>query len=211
MSLGSTTEVLIIGISSPSGGGKTAITKRTTELLADSIAIHFDDYDFDTVHPESYRIWLERGADFNDWKTPRLTHDLSKLKAGESIVSPIDGTMVQPKRYVVFDDSLGYAHAETAGLIDFMVFIDTPLDVALARRMLRTFALAQRGNVEHVIESLIAELTAYLEYARHAYCELEKQVKTKCDLVLDGRTSIDDLARQLVDVAKHLSFARRPC
>ena len=92
-----------------------------------------------------------------------------------------------------------------------MVFIDTPLDVAMARRMLRTFALAQRGNVEHVIESLIAELTAYLEYARHAYCELEKQVKTKCDLVLDGRTSIDDLARQLVDVAKHLSFARRPC
>ena len=195
----SPSDVFIVGISSPSGGGKTAIAKKTSELLEDSVAIHFDDYDFDTVHPESIHVWLERGADFNDWKTPRLRNDLGRLKAGESIVSPVDGKIVQHQRYVVFDSPLGYAHAETAGLIDFMVFIDTPLDVAMARRMLRTFTPARPVHADHAIASVKAELTAYLEYGRRAYLELDRQVKGQCDLVLDGCSSVDDLARQIVD------------
>jgi hypothetical protein len=180
-------------------GDKTAIAKRTSELLEDSVAIYFDDYDFDTVHPESIRDWLETGHDYDNWKTPRLTHDLSRLKAGESINSPVDGTIVQPRAYVVFDNPMGYAHAETAGLIDFMVFIDTPLDIAMARRILRTFVLKRPGRADSAIDCVETELTAYLEYGRRAYFEMDKQIKLGCDLVLDGCSSVDDLARQIVD------------
>jgi len=210
MSTSSTSDVIVVGISSPAGGGKTAMAKKTSELLEDSVAIHFDDYDFDTVHPDSYRKWLERGADFNDWKTPRLRHDLSKLKAGETIVSPVDGTIIQPRKYVVFDDPLGYAHAETAGLIDFMVFIEAPLDVAMARRTLRTFKLAGPDRADYAIDSVEAELTAYLEYARQAYLELDKQVRPMCDLVLDVHLAVDELARQLVDAIMQWSVDHRP-
>ena len=125
--------LFVVGISSPSGGGKTAITMKVSELLANSVTISFDDYDFDTVHPSSYRQWLEEGADCNAWKTPRLSDDLGKLKEGKSIISPVDDRIVNPQRYVIFDAPLGYAHAETGKFIDFMVFIDTPLDVAMAR------------------------------------------------------------------------------
>ena len=85
---------LVTGISSPSGGGKTAVTRRIVELLPDSVALFFDDYDFDTVHPESIRKWLEDGADYNAWKTPRLREDLKRLKGGEPIVSPVDESRI---------------------------------------------------------------------------------------------------------------------
>jgi uridine kinase len=35
----------IIGISAVSGGGKTALTRRLAELLQDSAALFFDDYE----------------------------------------------------------------------------------------------------------------------------------------------------------------------
>ena len=62
-------DIFVAGISSPSGGGKTAVAMRVSELLPDAVTISFNDYDFDTVHPASFRRWLEEGANFNDWKS----------------------------------------------------------------------------------------------------------------------------------------------
>jgi uridine kinase len=39
MSKSSASNVFIVGISSPSGGGKTATTRKTAELLKDSVAV----------------------------------------------------------------------------------------------------------------------------------------------------------------------------
>ncbi len=191
--------ILITGISSPSGGGKTTIAQRTSELLGNAAVISFDEYDHDTVHPETFRKWLEEGANYNDWKTPRLREDLSKLKAGKSIVSPVDGVTIKPTEHIIFDSPLGYAHHETAGFIDFMVFIDTPLDIAMARRLLRDYALIPPDSAGGAIDSLKVGLTAYLDYGRQAYLEMDKQIKSTCNLVLDGRSSVDALAQEIVE------------
>ena len=191
-------KTIVVGISSPSGGGKTTVARRVSEILKDAVPLFFDDYDFDNVHPENIRQWLEQGADYNAWKTPRLKNDLSKLKAGEPIDSPIDGTTIHSRRYVIFDAPLGYAHAEIGALIDFMVFIDTPLDVAMARRLLRDLASKPPAGANDALDSLESGLTAYLDYARDAYLEIDRQVKPACDLILDGRCSVDDLAQEIV-------------
>lgn len=191
-------DIFIIGISSPSGGGKTTVAQRVSEILPGAVTIFFDDYDFDTAHPESYRNWLKEGANYNDWKTPRLSDDLRKLKAGQPIVSPVDGLTVRPQRYVIFDAPLGYAHAETAIYIDLMVFLDTPLDIAMARRLLRNFSLISVDDFSSTIDSLKTEMTAYLDYGRQAYLETDRQIKPNCDLILDGRLSVDDLAKAIV-------------
>ena len=44
--------VVIIGISAVTGGGKTEVTLRLTEVLEDAVALHFDDYDATNVHPD---------------------------------------------------------------------------------------------------------------------------------------------------------------
>ena len=47
----------VIGISSVSGGGKTAVAVKLTELLQDAVILSFDDYDENTVHPEDLHAW----------------------------------------------------------------------------------------------------------------------------------------------------------
>ena len=197
-----TLKTIVVGISSPSGGGKTTVARRVSEMLKDTVPIFFDDYDCDNVHPGNLRQWLEQGANYNAWKTPRLKNDLRKLKAGEPIESPIDGTTIHPQRYVVFDAPLGYAHAETGALIDFMVFIDTPLDVAMARRLLRDLASMPPASANVALDSLESELTAYLDYARGAYLAMDKQVKPGCDLILDGQCLVDELAQEIASAVK---------
>ena len=194
----SRSNVFITGISSPSEGGKTTIAQKASELLGNAVVISLDEYDHDTVHPETFRKWLEEGANHNDWKTPRLREDLSKLKAGKSIVSPIDGITIKPNKHIIFDSPLGYAHHETARFIDFMVFIDTPLDIGMARRLVRDYALIPPDSASRAIDSLEAELTAYIDYGRQAYLEMDKQIKPACGLVLDGCSSVDALAQGIV-------------
>ena len=187
----------VVGISGPSGAGKTAVVLRLKDLIPDSVAIFFDEYDEDTVHPESFRDWLVQGADYNAWKTPRLAADLGALKEWKDIQHPLDGRPIPPRKMVIFDAPLGYAHEETGSLIDYMVYVDTPLDVAMARRLLRDGASSGF--------SVQDEMEAYLDYGKQAYLEMDKQVKPNCDLIVDGSASIELVTTRIADaVSEHL-------
>ena len=186
----SRSSALVVGLSSPSGGGKTTIVKRLAAVIPESVMIFFDDYDGSTIHPSSFRSWLDQGADYNAWKTPRLASDLRRLKEGRPIEHPINGSQVGPSRIIIFDAPLGKAQEETGSLIDFMVFIDTPLDVAMARRLLRD---ADTGDKV----SLSDEMRTYLDHGRQAYLEMDKQIKPACDLSVDGMNSVGAIVEEV--------------
>jgi uridine kinase len=78
----SVSQPIVIGISGPSGGGKTTVTAHLVARLP-AVLISFDDYDHLTIHPASYQQWLAAGADYNAWQTPQLTADLQRLKTGQ--------------------------------------------------------------------------------------------------------------------------------
>ncbi len=177
----------VVGISSVSGGGKTATTKKLASLLQNAVTLHFDDYDDTNKHPENLQTWLKEGANYNVWETPVLTRDLQTFKASSPITAPRDGSQILP-RFIVFDAPLGRAHFDTGRFIDFMVFIDTPLDVAMARRLLRD---------DYSIESLKESLSSYLNGGRTIYLQFVQQIKEKSDLILDGCLSVDDLAEAI--------------
>ena len=199
--MGPDAKIFVVGISSISGGGKTTIARKVVELLGDAVGIFFDDYDVDSFHRESFRTWLQNGANHHDLKTPLLADDLRKLKAGRSVISPVYYIAIEPRKWVVFDAPLGYTHPETGGYIDLMVFIDTPLDIAMARSLIREFASIPSGSSVELTKPILAELTAYLDYGRQAYLEMDR-VKNTCDLVLDGRLPVDDLAKDIVVAVK---------
>ena len=184
----------VIGISSVSGGGKTAVAKKLAELLQDAVILCFDDYDDTTVHPEDLHAWLAAGADYDVWKTPGLTRDLQSLTTGNQITSPVDGSAIQAAKYIVFDAPLGRAHVDTGRFIDLMVFLDTPLDIAMARRLLRDVTSNTGQSAEDSIKTLKANLSSYLKGGQLLYLELENQIKRNCDMVLDERLTVDELA-----------------
>jgi len=75
-----------------------------------------------------------------------------------------------------------------------MAFIDTPLDIAMARRLLRDITNQTAQNAEDSIKSIKANLSSYLNGGQLLYLELENQIKRNSDIVLDGRLTADELA-----------------
>ena len=199
----------IIAVSAVSGGGKTTLVKSIADLL-EGTALFFDDYASVSEYPPDIKKWVEDGADVNEWKTPQFAQDLTALRRGDSIVSPIDGASILPSEFIVIEEPMGRERAEMATLIDFVAVIDTPLEIALTRRLLRDLGPISVENIEKATKKQLAEgfvqivtylkdyLSGYLDAGRDLYIAVQEQAKENCDLVLDGCLSVDELAQQLV-------------
>lgn len=203
----------VIAISSVSGGGKTTLVNRTAALL-EGTKLFFDDYASVSEYPSDFKKWLEDGANVSEWKTPQFSRDLAALKRGETIVSPIDGAKIQPSDYIVIEEPMGRKRAEMAGLIDFVAVIDTPLEIALTRRLLRDYVPGSleeiekatreqlAASVDQMVSGLRGFLEGYLYFARDIYITVQEQAKENCDLVLDGTRPVEALVQELVTVVK---------
>jgi uridine kinase len=89
----------------------------------------------------------------------------------------------------IFFDPFGYKQKQIAGFINFSIFIDTPLDIALARRIIRDFE-------NEPTESIINDMKGYLERGQSVYIQTQRFSKEDSDLVIDGSLPIN----QIVDI-----------
>ncbi len=206
----------VIAVSSVSGGGKTTLVKKTVELLA-GVALFFDDYAAVSKYPSDMKKWVEHGADVNAWQTPQFASDLAALRNGESIISPLDGATIRPAEFIVIEEPMGRERAEMRPHIDFVAVIDTSLEIALARRLLRDLGPISLEEVEAVTKEELAVgiakivthlrdyLSGYLDSGRALYAAVQEQAKATCDLGLDGALPADELARQLVTAVRKKS------
>jgi hypothetical protein len=177
-------------------------------MLGDAVTLHFDEYDDTNIHPEDLQEWFRTGADYNAWQTPVLTRALEALTAGEPATSPVDGSEISAAPYIVFDAPLGRAHADSGRFIDLMVFIDAPLDVAMARRLIRDF---KDGGVRVAegLDGMVRECRGYLDGARPLYVKMKERHTPTCDLILDGCLSVDELAAAIVGKAREFNHEVR--
>ena len=199
----------VVGITSVSGGGKTAVTRRLAEVPGDAVAIHFDDYDDTNVHPADIQRWFLAGADYNAYETPVFTRHLQALKAGRSICYPVGGRIVESARCVVADAPLGRAHSASGRLIDLMVFIDTPLDVAMARRILRDIGPAIQWPPDESLRHVKAQLAGYEARARPVYEHFQARMRADSDLIIDGTLDLD-LVVERIRAAVEARWPSRP-
>jgi thymidylate kinase len=79
-----------------------------------------------------------------------------------------------------------------------MVYIDTPLDVAMARRIQRDYFGDNPLDAQSTLDAINAMTANYLTWAREAYLDQARQVKPLCDLVVDGCLPVDELAQQIL-------------
>lgn len=85
-----------------------------------------------------------------------------------------------------FDDyPFAYCHEALREYIDCAIFIDTPLDIAMARRVLRDMKNATGGEIRQ-------DMDTYLRYARVAYIQMLKDVLPSSDYVIDGAKELDE-------------------
>lgn len=190
----------VVAVAAPIGGGKTSLVTAIASALQDAATIHFDHYEKITEQPVDHLVqWLKKGADFCDFKVPGLAGDLEKLKQGKSIVDPVTKKDIKPRKYVIFEMPLGREHRDTASYIDLLLWVDIPLDVALARK-LRQFTgsflkrfdpLRQRD----FILWLDAYLENYIKAVGHVLRIQEERVKPMADVIVDGTQDLERMTR----------------
>jgi uridine kinase len=146
---------------------------------------------------------MREGADIDAFDFPQLPEDLERLKNGAPVLDPRSRRPIEPQRYLLFETQFGRAHRETGRHIDLLIWIDTPLDVALARNMqvFVSAALDSAGTDEtgNRLRWMQGYLANYLGTVRALLVMQAERVRAQADLILDGQQEPNTLARLAQD------------
>ena len=189
----------VIGIAGGAGAGKTSLVQALGAQMPDSVAIHIDNYQRITRQPvHKLMQWLERGADFDEFPIPELPEHLERLKRGETVLNPVTGGELASRKYILFETHFGRAHRATGRYIDLLVWIDTPLDVALARNVKDFLEPALREPPTQAPRDRAAwvynYLNNYLANVRQLVHMQQERVGADADVLIDGSGNVADAA-----------------
>lgn len=169
-------KVFTISITSPSGGGKTTIINLLKNKLENSTVLSFDDYDFsDDPGDNQFNTDLVK-YDYNKWELKQLKSDIEKILS-ECKYS-----------YLLLDYPFSYCNDNIKKYIDYSIYIDTPLDIAMARRIIRDY----NANMD-----IVKEMEIYLQYGRIGYTDMEEYVKPTCDMIIYGGLKPEEIIKTI--------------
>ncbi len=166
----------IIAIASVTAGGKTTVVNELKKQIPNTRSLHFDDYSFEG-EVDDFCTWIKQGADYNVWNLEPLIKDILEMKKTDT-------------EYLLLDYPFAYCHKALSEYIDRAIFIDTPLDIAMARRVLRDMNNATGEEIRN-------DLEIYLKYARIAYVQMLKDVLPSSDHIIDGTKELEEIAEEI--------------
>ena len=172
----------IIAIAAVTAGGKTSAVKSLVEKIPNATSLHFDDYSFEGEVEDFYQ-WVKAGADDNVWNLTPLKNDIDKLISSNKY------------DYLFLDYPFAYKNDMIKDYLDCAIFIDTPLDIALARRVLRDMK-------ESSSEEILCEMENYIKYERVAYLQMLKDILPSSDYVIDGSKDLETIVDEIIDIVE---------
>ena len=167
----------VIVVSGVTASGKTTLVRELSRL-ADGIVISFDDYSIDALPSApsfDYFLQYPRAA-INQYDISLLLKDLKRAM----LLYPI----------IFVDFPFGYEHQDLRQLIDTVIYLKTPLDIAFARQIKRDYTNKSK-------EAILTWADTYLSYARELFVLHEQIIAETADYVLDGARPADQLAEQV--------------
>lgn len=179
---------MIIGICGGTGSGKTTIARRIVESVGaaevvlveqDSYYRNLSDMPLDERHHANFDHPDSIDSDL-------LVNHLKRLRNGQSIEMPIydfvshtrkeAGEEIDPKPIVIVEGILIFAEPAILDLLDVRVFVDTPDDVRLIRRLRRD--VQERGR------SFERTLWQYENTIRPMHYEFVEPSKRHADIII---------------------------
>lgn len=194
----------LVAVSAPVGGGKTSLVQGLASRMVDATAIYFDSYEALTQQPiESIQRWMRDGADIDEFVIADLPEHLDRLKRGESVVDPLTGNETAAAKYILFETPFARQHGATGRHIDLSIWIDTPLDIALARNI-REFT--KRPEMpENFASWLHHYLDSYLEVVQELLRIQKQSVGTAAEFTLDGQSDLEtNLGLAMSEITRRL-------
>ncbi len=190
-------EVIIIGIAGPSGSGKSTQVRRVATSLGNSETLFYD----------SYKLNYDS-----------LTEDLGELRKGNPIISPEKNQKILPKKYIIVEEPTGRQRSGMKDKIDFLVYINIPLEVSFARVLLRSIEWATDQSINQFYEQIGPQfepkfsekpsklmhimhwqLRMYLEEHRDIYLRDHIANLKDAELIVDGLKNKDEVTKEIVE------------
>lgn len=180
-------ENFVIGIAGGTGSGKTTLARNIHEAFPqDSLLISMDNYYRD--HPElSYEERAAINYDHPDsFETDMFLDDIMTLKKGGTAVIPqYDFTQhrrspetitLESRRIIILEGILLFADPRIADTMDLRVFVDTPADIRIVRRIVR--------DVKKRARSLDSVVSQYMNTVRPMHEMFVEPAKKTADIII---------------------------
>ena len=193
-----TSQTFVIAIAGHSGAGKSTLIEFLRLRLRDVNLLSLDEYEASSTYPLTSK-WIEDGADPNEFLAPQFDADVRALKNGISIIHPETKKEIKPNPFLILEEPFGRGRVALHDLIDFVVYVDTPLEVAYIRKISRkNNFLPWEDDPDVFIAHLRENMEWYLRVGRSFYLAIAERVRENCDLIVDGTCSTEQIADKII-------------
>lgn len=196
---------IIIGVTGGSGGGKTSVSR--------AILSHFPDEKISMIEHDSYykdqsHLTFEERVKTNYDHPSSMDHSLlfqhlQMLKSGQAIELPVysyvehtrtpETIHIEPKKVIILEGILLLTDARLRDEMNFSIFVDTPLDICLMRRIKRD--VNERGR------SMDSVMAQYQKTVRPMFLQFIEPSKQYADIIVPrggkNRIAIDILKAKI--------------
>lgn len=199
---------LLVGIAGPSGSGKTFVANRIVERLGrDRAVIIQEDSYYRDLSDISYEDRAIRNFDHPDaFDHDLLAGHLAQLLNGEAVSHPVydyklhtrskETKTVRPGALIIVEGILVFSKAQLRELMDYRVYVETPLDICFIRRLKRD--VEERGRT---LDSVIRQ---YTETVRPMYVQFIEPSKQYADVLISGLEGNSEAVETLIMKIKAL-------
>jgi len=175
-------KTMIIGICGGSGSGKTTLSKKLLESLGDKATIVYMDNFYKFQPNTTYEERCLTNYDHPDaFDADILIQCVKELKEGKNTKIPVyDFTIhnrseeewqtVEAKPIIILDGILLFAIPELLEFFDLKIFVDTPADIRILRRLRRDVRDRARS-----IDSVIEQYTTTVKPMHDKFIEPTKK------------------------------------
>lgn len=182
----------IIGVAGGSASGKTTFCHFQKKNLAEGEVeiISLDSYYIcnSKLSPEQRRLINYDHPDAFEFEL--LLEDLNSLRKGFSVNVPVydfsshsrskEVFVVHPTKWLLVEGILTFVRQELLQFFDYTVFVDTPAEIRLQRRLARD--TKERGRTA---DSILEQWQTTVQPMYQQYCE---PTKSSADSIVDGTT-----------------------
>lgn len=171
----------VIGIIGGSGSGKTTITKRIMEELNEKVILIEQDYYYKDQSHLTMAERVKTNYDHPDaFDNELLCEHLTKLISGEAVEVPLydyvkhtrseQTSLKEPADVIIVEGIFALHSKKIREFLDIKIFVDTPSDIRILRRLLRD--INERGRT---VESVINQYLSSVRPMHEQYIQPSKQ------------------------------------
>lgn len=177
----------VIAVAGAPGSGKTSLTLALAKLL-DADTLFYDDYQQATNQSMAEILqWMKQGSDYNNLNIPGFA---------EAIAAQIQ---ISDKSFLLIETPLGRHHHASGQYIDCLVWLDTPLDVSLARNIKAFSSEFKKAPSDYIqqLDWLANYLEGYIQDIRAALVIQQERLTKDADINIDGTLPLGEITQRI--------------